>query len=803
MDHSKHGQQSSETSSHPQQTSKPLPSHPTPSGETPANQSKNYPIKGMHCASCANTIEKTLKKEPGVNSCSVNYGTETADLSFDPQKTNLAKLSAKVEPLGYSIAQPTENHINHGMPSSEHEKMQYLQTLKNKVITSIPLIIISAFVMGWDILGIYQAQLAMPLIIAEFFHHLLPLFATYSLFYIGQPYLLGLYRFFRYGKANMDSLVGLGTAAAFLYSFMVSAFEETLPQFFGNQSTYYDVTIIIIGFITLGKYLEEKSKLKTGEAIKKLMTLQAKTALVIQDGQEVELSTDLIKVGDLIRIKPGMRIPVDGIITEGSSNLDESMITGEPLPVQKKAGDSVTSGTINQQGSFIFKATKVGSDTLLSQIIKMVESAQNSRAPIQALADQISAIFVPAVLVIAVLSFALWLILGTGPLGFTVAFSYGLTCFIAVLIIACPCALGLATPTAIIVGVGKGAENGILIKNASSLQKLHNVNCLMLDKTGTITNGKPELTDLDILGKISEKEVLTILASLESNSEHPLAHAIVVSAQQKKITLEKVKQFHNHQGMGIAGEIGEKKYYAGNLKLLEKFLPRDHQNPQGARDKNPKLEEHLNRFAKQGYTPILLFSDQELLAIAAIGDTIKPQSIQAVKDLHRLGIKLIMLTGDHPVTAEFIAKSVGIDEVHASLLPQDKLTQIKEEQASGLIVAMVGDGINDSPALAQADVGIAVSTGTDIAIDTADITLLHGDISKLTQAIKLSKNTLATIKQNLFWAFIYNIIGIPLAAGLFYPLSGWLLNPVFAGLAMGLSSVSVVSNSLRLKLKKI
>jgi len=635
----------------------------------------------------------------------------------------------------------------------------------------------------------------MPKIAEEFFHHLLPLFATYSLFYIGQPYLLGLLRFFRYGKANMDSLVGLGTVAAYLYSFIVSAFEETIPQIFANQNTYYDVTVIVIGFITLGKYLEQKSKLKTGEAIKKLMTLQAKTALVIRDGQEVEVPTDSIKVGELIRIKPGMRIPVDGTITEGSSYLDESMITGEPLPVHKDVGEFVTSGTINQQGSFIFEANKVGANTLLCQIIKMVEDAQGSRPPIQKLADRISEIFVPSVFVIAILSFVLWMVLGAGPLGMTAAFTNGLICFVGVLIIACPCALGLATPTAIIVGVGKGAEHGILVKNAASLEKLHLVNYVMMDKTGTITKGKPELIGLETFGKHQENEVLEILASLEHNSEHPLAHAIVTQAEQKKLIVQKVTNFHNHQGMGISAEINGKHYYAGNTKLLQQFAPKLLEEE--------TLSAHLQKYAQQGATPIILFNSTHLLAIAGIGDTIKPESITAIKDLHRLGIKVVMLTGDHPDTAAFIAKQAGIDEVHAGLLPQDKLAQIKAHQAQHHIVGMVGDGINDSPALAQADVGIAVSTGTDIAIDTADLTLLHGDISKLTQAIKLSRNTIATVKENLFWAFIYNIIGIPLAAGLFFPLTGWLLNPVFAGLAMGLSSFSVVSNSLRLKLKKI
>lgn len=773
------------------------------------NDTKTYRVKGMHCASCASIIEKTFKKTEGVHSVEVNYGTEKAKIAFDESKTNPHHLSQKIEPLGYSLAldhgvdssnhsksaeemgMSADEHAAHlGLNQSKKEKLAEVADMRTKILSAIPIAIFAAFVMGWDILAQYKAVPDMSYTMKEFFHHLLPILATYILFVVGKPYLLGFYRFLRYGKANMDTLIGIGTTAAFLYSFAVTALEDVLKPFINVEYQYYDVTIVVITFIALGKYLEARSKIKTGDAIEKLLNLQAKTALVIRDGKEVEIGVNEVKHGDLIIVKPGTKIPVDGVITEGSSFVDESMVTGEPMPAQKKIGDGVVSGTINTTGSFAFKATKVGSETLLAQIIKMVEDAQGSRAPIQALADKISSIFVPVTLIIAFLTLGAWLLIGTSSLGFSQALSFGLVSFVGVLVIACPCALGLATPTAIIVGVGKGAKEGILIKDAATLEKLHKVDTVIVDKTGTITIGKPTLVDIENTSNFSNEEFVSIIASLEKKSEHPIAHAIVNYALEKNLNLEDVSNFEGIQGKGLKGSIKGIEYFVGNVKLV---------NDLGISFDISKIDQ----FTLQGKTPVILATKEKVLGFVMVSDEIKVESKQAVADLHKLGIKVVMLTGDDEKAARYIAKLVGIDEVIAHVLPQDKLAKIKELQAQGKIVAMAGDGVNDAPALAQADVGIAMGTGTDVAIESAGITLLGGDISKLAKAIRLSKITMRGIKQNLFWAFIYNIVGIPLAAGIFYPIFGWLLNPVFAGFAMAMSSVSVVSNSLRIKAKRL
>lgn len=761
---------------------------------------KTYKVKGMHCASCSSVIEKTFKKVDGVQSVEVNYGTETAKVAFDPTKTNPQHLSGKIEKLGYSLEIPqtaeemgmsANEHAAHlGIGQSKKEKLAEVADMRTKVFSAIPLAIFAAFVMGWDILAQYGVVTEMSYTIKEFFHHLLPLMATYVLFVVGKPYLLGFYRFLRYGKANMDTLIGIGTTAAFLYSFTITAFEEALRPFINVDYQYYDVTIVVITFIALGKYLEARSKIKTGDAIEKLLNLQAKTALVVRDDKEMEISINDVKHGDLIIIKPGTKIPVDGVIIEGESFVDESMVTGEPMPAQKKVGDSVVSGTINTNGSFTFKATKVGSETLLAQIIKMVEDAQGSRAPIQALADKISAVFVPIVLVIAFLALGTWLIIGSQYLGFSQALSFGLVSFVGILVIACPCALGLATPTAIIVGVGKGAKEGILIKDAATLEKLHKVDTVVVDKTGTITKGKPTLVDIQNFSDLKDDELVSIIASLEKKSEHPIAHAIVSYAQENNISTSESSGFAGIQGKGLKGSIKGTEYFVGNTKLVS--------------DLNLLVDStKLDEFTSQGKTPVILMTKEKVLGFVMVADEIKPESKQAVVDLHKLGIKVVMLTGDNEKTAKYIASLVGIDEVVAHVLPQDKLKKIQALQSQGKVVAMAGDGVNDAPALAQADVGIAMGTGTDVAIESAGITLLGGDLSKLVKAIRLSKITMRGIKQNLFWAFIYNIVGIPLAAGIFYPIFGWLLNPVFAGFAMAMSSVSVVSNSLRIKTKKI
>jgi Cu2+-exporting ATPase/Cu+-exporting ATPase len=763
-----------------------------------------YRVKGMHCASCAGIIEKTLNKTKGVESVEVNYATETCKIAFDESQTNPKDLSKKIEKLGYSLAladspsmtaeqmghSPDEHAAHLGLTQSKEEKLQELADMKVKLMTVIPLAVISIALMAWDILVQFKAVPEMSTTLKEFFHHLLPIFATYTLFVVGKPYLQGFYRFLRYGQANMDTLIGIGTSAAFLYSFIVSAFEETLRPFINVDHTYYDVTIVVIAFIALGKFLEVRSKLKTGDAIEQLLNLQAKTALVIRDGKELEIPADQVIIGDLIVVKPSGKLPVDGLITEGSSFIDEAMISGEPIPVEKTIGDKVVAGTINTTGTFTFKATQVGSETLLAHIITMVQEAQGSKAPIQALADKISRVFVPIVLVLAFVSLGLWLLVGSQYLGFSQALSNGLVSFVGILVIACPCALGLATPTAIIVGVGKGAKEGILIKDAGTLEKLHKVNTVVVDKTGTITKGKPELVSIKNFTSINDNDLIAILASLEDKSEHPIAHAIVSYAKTNSVQLQKLEKFEAIKGKGLKGEVSGLMYFAGNLKLIE--------------DLKLKFDSTtIEQDTLSGKTPIILATTGKVLGVVMVADPIKPEAIEAVAKLHKLGIKVVMLTGDNANTAKYIASQVGIDEVVAEVTPEDKLNKIKELQSMGQIVAMAGDGVNDAPALAQADIGIAMATGTDVAIESAGITLLHGDISKLVKAIRLSKLTMRGIKQNLFWAFFYNIVGIPLAGGLFFPLFGWLLNPVFAGLAMAFSSVSVVGNSLRLKLKKL
>ncbi len=769
------------------------------------NKENTYSIKWMHCASCASIIERILWKIDGVEYASVNYGAEKIKIIFDELKINPIDLSKKIEPLGYSLIEKhdiytssvhemgmSENeHDSHfGVNQSKTEKLAEIAEMKSKVASAIPLAIFSIFVMSWDMLAQFKIVSAMPYVWSDFFHHILPAFATYVLFVVGKPYLLGIYRFLRYGKANMDTLIGMGTMAAYLYSLMIAALEIPLRPYLNVEQGYYDVTIVVITFIALGKYLEAKSKLKTGDAIEKLLNLQAKTALVVRDGREIEIPINQVVHGEIIVVKPAGKIPVDGILVDGSSFVDESMITGEPMPVKKKSGDSIVAGTINTSGAFTFKATKVGSETLLAQIIKMVEEAQGSKAPIQALADKISSVFVPIVLVLAVLALDAWLLIGTQYLGFSQALSYGLVSFVGILVIACPCALGLATPTAIIVGVGKGAREGILVKDAATLEKLHKVNTIVVDKTGTVTRGKPELVSINNLSDKSETEIISVLAGLENKSEHPIAHAIAFSAKERNIDLPAVADFEAIKGKGVKGRIDGIEYYAGNTKLLDDL--------QIHFDTDSITKETI-----EGKTPVLLATKKELLGIFMVADAIKPEAVEAVKNLHKLGIKMVMLTGDNKNTAHYIADQVGIDEVVAEVMPADKLAKITELQNKGHVVAMAGDGVNDAPALAQADVGIAMATGTDVAIESAGITLLHGDISKLVKAVRLSKFTMRGIKQNLFWAFIYNIVGIPLASGLFFPIFGWLLSPVFAGFAMAMSSVSVVGNSLRLKAKNL
>lgn len=748
-----------------------------------------YHVTGMHCASCSSLIERTIGKLAGVASVSANYATESMSVTFKSEETSADKFAKVLKPLGYElvIPKPAASPEAAAVPS---EKSAEVESLRNKVIVSMPLVAISAFIMGWDIFAQLAFVPAAPEALNEFFHHLLPLMATYMLFVVGLPYLLGVFRFVRYGAASMDTLIGLGTSVAYIFSFALTAFETLLKPYLDTTHSYYDVTIIVIGFITLGKFLEARAKLRTGGAIEALLGLQAKTALLLEDGIEREIAIEQVVAGNILVIRPGSRIPVDGVVKSGHSFVDEAMISGEPVPVEKTTASQVIGGTMNTDGSFTMEATKVGAETVLANIIAMVATAQGSKAPVQRLADQLSAIFVPVILVVALVALCLWLLFGIPSLGFESALTYGLTCLVGVLVIACPCALGLATPTAIIVGIGKGASAGILIKDATTLEKLAKINTVVVDKTGTITRGAPELVDLTLYDTGSENEILEILASLENRSEHPIGRAIVNAAKQRGLTIGEVKDFAIIKGQGLVASRGREIYYAGNTKLMAKL---------GHKIDSAAIEQRT----RAGDTPVFFATRKSLLALAFVADAVKPEAAAAITELKALGLKVIMLSGDNSNTAKHVAGLVGIAEVVSEASPEEKLIQIKKLQSQGLRVAMAGDGVNDAPALAQADVGIAMGTGTDVAIGAAGLTLLNGDISRLVKAVKLSRSTMRAIHQNLFWAFSFNLIGIPLAAGLFYPNWGVLLSPVFAGAAMAFSSVAVVTNSLRLKLSGV
>jgi len=715
---------------------------------------ETFKIKGMHCASCANIIENKLKKVEGIREVNVNFATETAKIEYHKEKVDNKNMNKEIAPLGYSLEMPQ---------SHEHDHMEGHSI--NKIRFVLPTSLAIFLIMIWQILTKSFSNIPKLPINDSLLNIICLILATLTIFWVGKVYLKGIINFIKFRVANMDTLIGIGTLTAYVYSTVAIILNL-------SAQTYFDVVIVVIGFVTLGKHLESNSKQKAGETIKKLLGLQAKTALVLRKGKELEIPISEVQINEIIIVKPGAKIPVDGVIVKGFSSIDESMISGEPLPVDKKIGDQVVGSTINKQGNFQFRATKIGNDTLLSQIVKFVEEAQGSKAPIQALADKISAVFVPIVLLIAVLSFVLWFLVGS-------SLSLALVSFVGVLVIACPCALGLATPTAIIVGVGKGAENGILIKNAESLEKLSKVEVVVMDKTGTITKGKPEVTDIiSVSGNYSPSEILKYAASVEKLSEHPLAQTIVAEAKKLKIEVWECHNFESKMGVGVIGKVNRK---------------------QISIHKMTKGDDLIN----QGKTVVEIEIDGIVEGKIAMSDTIKDEAIEAIKKIHQQGIKVVMLTGDNQKSAEFIGKQVGVDEVIAGVLPQEKALKIKELQSLGKKVAMVGDGINDAPALVQAEVGIAMSNGTDIAIESAGITLLHGDIKKIAQTIRLSKLTMKTVKQNLFWAFIYNIIGIPVAAGALYPFFGIVLNPIFAGLAMSFSSVSVVSNSLRLRWKRL
>lgn len=748
-------------------------------------EKETFSIKGMHCASCGAIISSALKKMPGVKDADVNFATEKAKIEYDKGQVSVKDMNGQIGKLGYSISpQQGDAHAGHsmtaaqmGMSESEHaahlglnqtkeEKLKELSQMRKKVLFAFPTALIVFVIM---ILNIFGLKFAM-----EFLDKVFLIISTIVIFWIGKPFLQGVLRFIKYRVANMDTLIGIGTLSAYIYSAIIVLFPKIRDYLQLPEGTYFDVVIVVIGFVVLGKYLETKSKIKTGQAIEKLLNLQAKTALVVRDGKEMEISVADVVVGDVIIVKPGAKIPVDGKITEGQSSIDESMITGESVPVDKKVGDLVVGSTINKQGSFRFVAQKVGSDTMLAQIIRMVEDAQGSKAPIQNLADKISAVFVPVVLILAIFTFITWLIFGN--------ITFATLCFVGILVIACPCALGLATPTAIIVGVGKGAEYGILVKNAEALEKLSSVDTIVLDKTGTITQGAPKVTDIVALNDFSEDDVLRYVASAEKHSEHPLAQAIVAAAAERNIDLLAAKDFKALEGVGIEAKVGDEKVNVSRP------------------DKAVKVAQ-VTQLQQEGKTVVVIKIGRKQAGIIALSDTLKENAKDAILKLKKQKIEVIMLTGDNELAARHIADQAGIDTILANVLPQDKSQKIEELRAHGKKVAMVGDGINDAPALAAADVGIAMSTGTDVAIESAGITLLAGDIAKLGQALQLSRSTMAVIKQNLFWAFIYNVVGIPVAAGVLFPFFGIILNPIFSGLAMALSSVSVVSNSLRLKAK--
>ena len=747
--------------------------------------SRTYSVKGMHCASCAAIITKKLSKVEGISEVNVNLATEKAKLEFYSTALSAEAVNDLIGKYGYTFsAEQTEERGN--ALHLKEEKEKELQEQLKKVRFALPVALLVFILMMWDTGSMFFSFIPNMPISMELFNLVSMVIATYMVFWIGTPFLHGISMYVKSGAASMDTLIGIGTLTAYLYSAVVTLIPSVREVLQIPNYTYFDVTIVVIGFVLLGKYLEARSKMKTGEAIEKLIGLQAKSALVIREGKEIEIAIEEVRTGDAVIVKPGGKIPVDGMITQGYSSLDESMVTGESIPVDKAVGDQVIGGTINKQGSFTFTASKVGSETLLARIIRMVEDAQGSKAPIQNMADKIAGIFVPVVLLLALATFIIWLTVGTYFLGFSIALPFAISGLIGILVIACPCALGLATPTAIIVGIGKGAEYGILIRNAESLEKLSSVDTVVFDKTGTLTTGNPQVSDIIPLdSESSAASLLQLAASVENCSEHPLAQAIVTEAKEQQITLSDTSAFKAYEGIGVSAVIDTIAVRVRKPVETEKNIT------------------EVQRVQKEGKSVVIVEINGICAGLIALSDTVKEDAERAVDALLKKGVRVIMLTGDNRLAADFMARQVGIDEVIAEVLPQEKAIKVKERQAKGRKVAMVGDGINDAPALAQADVGIAMATGTDVAIESAGITLLKGDIRKVAQAITLSRATMRVIRQNLFWAFIYNIIGIPLAAGALYPLWGIVLNPVFSGLAMAGSSVSVVSNSLRLKRKKL
>jgi len=729
---------------------------------------QSFPVLEMSCAACAVSVESMLKSAPGVKDVSVNYANQTAQITYDPAIAQPVDLQTAVRSIGYDLVVDAED------PDAVQEASQtkHYEEIKRRTIwasaLALPVVIIGMFFMNWPYANWTMLILSAPVV-----------------FYFGAPFFTTAWKQARFGKANMDTLVALSTGVAFLFSLWNTFFPEFWHRRGIHPHVYYEAAAVVIAFISLGKLLEARAKASTSAALKKLMGLQPKTVRVVIDGHEQEIPIAAVKPGYVVLVRPGEKVAVDGVAINGSSFVDESMITGEPVAVEKTAGARVFAGTINQKGSFQFAAEKVGSDTLLAQIIRKVREAQGSKAPVQKLVDRVAGIFVPVVIGISLLTFATWMTIGG-----TTAFPHALLTSITVLVIACPCALGLATPTALMVGIGKGAEQNILIKDAESLELGHRVNAVVLDKTGTITEGKPVLTDINwALGK-DQTLLEEIFYAIEARSEHPLAQAIVQAWQNQHASEDQVQSFESLTGLGVTAVINGQRYYTGNRRLLE--------------EKKIVIPEYLSTVAHawqaSAQTVLWFADDREALGIAAVADRIKPTSQAAIQTLRQSGIEVYMLTGDQEETARAVASQADINHFKAGVLPADKADFIQSLQHQGKIVAMVGDGINDSQALAQADVSIAMGKGSDIAMDVAKMTLITSDLQSVPRALRLSAKTVRTVRQNLFWAFIYNLIGIPLAAGILYPFNGFLLDPMVAGAAMALSSVSVVGNSLRLKL---
>ena len=727
---------------------------------------ETFPVLGMSCASCAARVDKTLNGQPGVQEASVNYAAATAQVVYDADECSPLVLKAAVQQAGYDLLVETENDIT---DEAEKAHAARYESLKKRTLWAI-------------VLAVPIMVLSMAFMHVGWVNYVVWLLSTPVVFVLGRGFFVSAWKQLKHGTCNMDTLVALSTGIAYLFSL----FNLFFPQFWMARGiephVYFEASSVIIAFILLGRLLEERAKRNTSAAIRKLMGLQPKTVTVWTSEGERILPIIAIRQGDTVVVKPGERIAVDGVVSEGQSYVDESMLSGEPVPVRKQKDAKVYAGTINQKGAFRFVADKIGQDTLLAQIIRMVQDAQGSKAPVQKLVDKIAAVFVPTIIIVALVAFVAWNLLAAEN-----GFTHGLLAMVTVLIIACPCALGLATPTALMVGIGKGAENGILIKDAESLEVARKVDTVVLDKTGTLTEGHPQVTDAIWL----EEEAKHILYSLEKSSEHPLAAAVV--KYLKNIPGREVKDFGVLSGKGVEGYIEGKKYYAGNLTLLQ--------------EKGIVLGEVLKKKAEswtsEAKTVIALADEQKALGVLAITDRLKPTTVQAIEELHKQGIEVWMLTGDQPEAAREVAKQVGIAHYQAGVLPQEKATFVQTLQAKGKKVAMVGDGINDSAALAQADLSIAMGQGSDIAMDTAMVTILSSDLVKISETIRLSQLTVRTIQQNLFWAFFYNLIGVPIAAGVLYPINGFLLNPMIGGAAMAFSSVSVVTNSLRLRRKRM